>query len=87
MVELHDGSRLALRHLEEGYDPTDKGKAVQRLLRAEDDEEFLTGLIYYDPSRPSLAETTAIGEAPLASLPDDMLRPPPEALASVLARY
>jgi hypothetical protein len=34
-----------------------------------------------------LAETTAIGDAPLASLPDEALRPPPEALASVLARY
>jgi len=87
VVELHDGSKLALRHLEGGYDPTDKRAAVQRLLRAEDDGEFLTGLIYYDPSRPSLAETTAIGDAPLASLPDEALRPSPEALASVLARY
>jgi 2-oxoglutarate ferredoxin oxidoreductase subunit beta len=87
IVELHDGSKLALRHLEAGYDPTDKRAAVQRLLRAEDEGEFLTGLIYYDPSRPSLAETTAIGAAPLASLPDEALRPPAEALASVLARY
>ena len=87
MVELHDGSKLALRHLEAGYDPTDKRAAVQRLLRAEAEGEFLTGLIYYDSSRPSLAETTAIGDAPLASLPDEVLRPSPEALASVLARY
>ena len=87
VVALHDGSKLALRHLESGYDPTDKRTAVQRLLRAEEEGQFLTGLIYYDPSRPSLAETTAIGEAPLASLPDAALRPPPEALASVLARY
>ena len=87
VVELHDGSKLALRHLEPGYDPTDKRAAVQRLLRAEDEGEFVTGLIYYDPSRPSLAETTAIGDAPLASLADEALRPPPEALASVLARY
>ncbi|MFN2322116.1 MAG: 2-oxoacid:ferredoxin oxidoreductase subunit beta [Trueperaceae bacterium] len=87
VVGLHDGSKLALRHLEEGYDPTDKATAVKRLLRAEAEEEFLTGLIYYDASRPSLAETTAIGDAPLASLPDEALRPTPEALASVLARY
>jgi 2-oxoglutarate ferredoxin oxidoreductase subunit beta len=87
VVELHDGSKLALRHVEGGYDPTDKRVAVERLLRAEAEGEFLTGLIYYDPSRPSLAETTAIGDAPLSSLPDEALRPPSEALASVLARY
>ncbi|MDF1523472.1 MAG: 2-oxoacid:ferredoxin oxidoreductase subunit beta [Trueperaceae bacterium] len=87
VVGLHDGSKLALRHLEAGYDPTNKRMAAERLLRAEVEGEFLTGLIYYDPSRPSLAETTHVGEAPLSSLPDEALRPTPEALASVLARY
>jgi 2-oxoglutarate ferredoxin oxidoreductase subunit beta len=87
VVGLHDGSKLALRHLEAGYDPTNKRMAAERLLRAEAEGEFLTGLIYYDPSRPSLAETTHVGDAPLSSLPDEALRPTPEALASVLARY
>ncbi len=87
VVALHDGSKLTLRHLDEDFDPTDKRMAVDRLLRAEATGEFLTGLLYYDPSRPSLAETSGFGEAPLSSLPDEALRPPPEALDRVLARY
>ncbi|MDA0699954.1 MAG: 2-oxoacid:ferredoxin oxidoreductase subunit beta [bacterium] len=87
LVALHDGSRLRLRHLEEAYDPTDKRAAVDRLLRADASGEFLTGLLYYDPSRRSLAETLGLGAVPLSAMPDERLRPPPEALAEILRRY
>src|SRR5256886_4637362 len=33
-VEMHDGSRLRLRKLEEDYDPTDKVRAITRLNKA-----------------------------------------------------
>jgi 2-oxoglutarate/2-oxoacid ferredoxin oxidoreductase subunit beta len=87
VVALHDGSRLRLQHLEEQYDPTDRVAAVERLLRAEAAGEFLTGLLYYDPSRRSLAETLGLDAVPLSAMPDDRLRPPPEALTAMLQRY
>jgi 2-oxoglutarate ferredoxin oxidoreductase subunit beta len=87
VVTLHDGSRLQLRHLEEAYDPSDRRAAVDRLMRATANEEFVTGLLYYDPARPALAETLGLGETTLAAMGDDVLRPSPEALTDLLRRY
>ncbi|NBC95922.1 MAG: 2-oxoacid:ferredoxin oxidoreductase subunit beta [Deinococcus-Thermus bacterium] len=87
VVELHDGSRIALAKLEEGYDPSDRGTALARLQTAEARGEVLTGLIYIDDSRPSLPEAIDLTDTPLVDLPEDALRPPPEALEAVLDRY
>lgn len=87
VVELHDGSRMTLRKLEADYDPGDRAQALMRLQRAEAEGEVLTGLLHFDPSRPSLSEAMSLGETPLAELSDETLRPPPEALEAVLARY
>lgn len=87
LVPLHDGSRLKLRKVEEGHDPTDRGAAMKRLMDAERRQEFITGLLYYDARRPSFAESTHLPETPLALLPDEALRPPPEALERTLQRY
>jgi 2-oxoglutarate/2-oxoacid ferredoxin oxidoreductase subunit beta len=60
---------------------------MTRLMEAERKQEFITGLLYYDPSRPSYAEAARLPETPLALLPDHALRPPPEALERTLQRY
>ena len=86
-VDLHDGSRLKLRKVEEEHDPTDRIAAMTRLMEAERRHEFITGLLYYDPSRPSYAEAARLPETPLTHLPEDALRPPPEALERTLQRY
>ncbi|MGH2536214.1 MAG: 2-oxoacid:ferredoxin oxidoreductase subunit beta [Candidatus Promineifilaceae bacterium] len=86
-VELHDGSVIQLRKLEEDYDPTDRLGAMHRLEWARQKGEFVTGLIYYDGSRPSLSEVSQLGETPLVALPDEALRPPPEALARILDTF
>ncbi len=87
VVELHDGSKIELRKLEQGYDPTDRAAATARLQRAEEAQEFITGLIYYDPSRPSLAEASGLAETPLTALSEDQLRPSKEALAALMRSY
>jgi 2-oxoglutarate/2-oxoacid ferredoxin oxidoreductase subunit beta len=86
-VELHDGSRLKLRRIEADFDPTDRVAAVERILRAGERQEFITGLLHYDASRPSFAEAARLPETPLATLPDERLRPSRAALAGVLQRY
>ena len=87
VVELHDGSFLQLRKVEEDYDPSDRAGALTRLRKAEDQDEFITGLLYYDPDRPNLSETEHLPETPLVKLPPSTLRPSADALASVLNRY
>ena len=87
VVELHDGSHLTLRKLEEDYDSSNRVTAIDRLLRAQENGEFLTGLLYYDPDRPNLAESSRLVETPLAELPEERLRPPREALDRLMSRY
>src|SRR5512142_109883 len=47
-VTLHDGSHLRLRKLEESYDPSDRVKAVARLMDASGKGEVLTGVLFVD---------------------------------------
>jgi 2-oxoglutarate/2-oxoacid ferredoxin oxidoreductase subunit beta len=85
VVELHDGSFIQLRKVEADYDPTDRMGALHRLQWAQAQSEFITGLVYYDPNRPSLAEMSNLVETSLAQLPDEQLRPSPEALERLMA--
>ncbi len=87
VVELHDGSHIKLHKLEEDFDSSDRIMAMERLERAREREEFITGLIYYDSSRPSLAEVANLPDTPLAALPEERLRPSPEALEGLLQGY
>jgi 2-oxoglutarate ferredoxin oxidoreductase subunit beta len=86
LVELHDGSHIRLRNLGPDYDPTDRMAALARLHQAQEEGEFITGLLYYDPSRPSLAEVEGLS-TPLAQLPPERLRPSQERLSEVLQAY
>jgi len=83
-VTLHDGSKLKLSKLEEGYDPRDKIGAVRRLLEARAKGEVLTGLIYVDTQTPSFLEVLGLVESPLASLPEERVRPPKAVLDEVM---
>lgn len=87
VVELHDGSLITLHKLDADYDPTNKVMAISRLEQANRNQEFITGLIYFDNSRPGLAETLKIGETSLASLPNDKIRPSQAQLADLMAKF
>src|SRR5690606_21339757 len=86
-VELHDGSHLVLKKLDpDKHDPTDKMAAFRLIQEAREANQFITGLIYVEEGRPTLAETSHIIDRPLVHLPDDQLRPPREALDRLLNR-
>ncbi len=87
VVELHDGSHLKLRKTESDYDPTNKLQAIKRLTEANEKGEFITGLLYYDDSRPTLAEINNLTDTPLAYLPDEALRPSKESLEELMATF
>jgi 2-oxoglutarate ferredoxin oxidoreductase subunit beta len=84
-VTLHDGSRLRLKKLDEGYDARDRVRAVSRLLESQGAGEVLTGLLYVDPAAPTLFDRLNLVEAPLATLPMETTRPPPSVLDAINA--
>ncbi len=84
LVQLHDGSFIQLRKLEEEFDPTNRLQAMTRLEQARENGEMITGLLYINPDRPSLAEVSNLGETPLAYLPEEQIRPSRQALAQIM---
>jgi len=83
-VRMHDGSLINLKKLDSGHDPRDRSAAMQLLMRAHQNKEFITGLIYINEERESLSEVERLPDTPLAFLPAEKLRPGREALAKVL---
>jgi 2-oxoglutarate/2-oxoacid ferredoxin oxidoreductase subunit beta len=79
-VTMHDGSRLHLRKLEEGYDPSNKAVALKRLAEAKEKDEILTGVFYVNPEAPNFIEMLNIIDEPLATLPEEVTRPSRDAL-------
>jgi len=84
-VQMHDGSQLRLRKLLEDYDPTDKANAVRTLMEAQEKGEILTGVFYIDTKRPTFIDQLGMVDAPLATLPESITRPPKQALESLMA--
>src|SRR5438045_7792702 len=64
-VTMHDGSKLLLKKLEEGYDPTDKIGAMKRLHEVARRGEYATGLIYIEPDRDDFLTLLNRGDEPL----------------------
>ena len=84
-VELHDGSRLRLSKLEEGYDPRDRARALGRLSAAQQRGEVLTGLFYVNTAAPTLLDQLGLVDAPLATLPEAAVRPSRAILDEIMA--
>jgi 2-oxoglutarate/2-oxoacid ferredoxin oxidoreductase subunit beta len=83
-VQLHDGSRVYLRKLEQDYDPTDRVGAQRVLAEASRRGEFATGLIYIEPERPDFVAVLNLVDEPLATLSTESVRPPRAALDEII---
>ena len=69
-VKMHDGSRLQLRKLEEGYDPRDKLTAVTRIMSSHAQQEVLTGVLYVNTELPNFYDLLGLpGRAPRHAAP------------------
>jgi 2-oxoglutarate ferredoxin oxidoreductase subunit beta len=84
-VSMHDHSIIRLKKLDGTHDPTDRFAAMRLLEEAHQKQEFITGLIYVNESRPTLPELERLPETPLVHLPEERMRPSREALAKVIA--
>ncbi|OGO18302.1 MAG: 2-oxoglutarate ferredoxin oxidoreductase subunit beta [Chloroflexi bacterium RBG_16_48_8] len=86
-VELHDGSTLMLKKLEQDYDPTDRKAAIMLLEETRARQVLATGLIYINKDQPPLQEVEELVDTPLTRLREEDLRPSPESLLEVLESF
>ncbi len=86
-VQLHDGPAVQLRKLDREYDPTDRLGALRLIEEGQRAGQLITGLLYIDPGRRTLLDTTHIVPTPLALLPETLTRPSRESLREVMAQF
>ncbi|MBS2000951.1 MAG: 2-oxoacid:ferredoxin oxidoreductase subunit beta [Cyanobacteria bacterium SZAS LIN-5] len=84
-VELHDGSHLRLKKLGKEYDPRNREMAMSTMLKAAEEKQFLTGLLFIDEKKPDFVNMMDLIEEPLSSLPESRTRPSKEALDKIMA--
>jgi 2-oxoglutarate ferredoxin oxidoreductase subunit beta len=83
-VQMHDGSHLTLKKLDRDYNPCDRMTAVQTILKAVEEKQFLTGLLFIDEKKPDFISMLHLVDEPLASLQQQRLRPSKEALDKIM---
>ena len=86
-VELHGGSKIVLRKIDQKYDPTSRAAAFKYLREHFNAGEITTGLLYIDESRQEMNDLMGNVDTPLAHLPLDTLRPAKGELQKILKRY
>ena len=86
-VEMHDGSHIRLKKADRDYDPRSRAQAIQLLENAQIEQLFITGLLYYEEPRATLADTLHIVPTPLVHLSEDKLRPSQAALDKLMQGF
>lgn len=86
-VELHDGSHLQLHKLAEGWDPTSRKSAAEKLHESRAKGEILTGLIYIDTESRELHDILGTIKTPLNKLTEKELTPSQDILAAINADH
>ncbi len=74
-ITLHDGSTIRLETISESHDPSDAVGALTALHEAEEQAKHVTGLLYFDNTKASLAEDLGLVDTPLIDVAEDKLRP------------
>ncbi len=83
-IDLPDGSSILLKKLDRNHNPANKLKALNLLMEASESQLFLTGLIYCRSDTNPIEDQLNLVDESLATLPESMLRPPPEKLREVM---
>jgi 2-oxoglutarate ferredoxin oxidoreductase subunit beta len=71
--------------LNKDYDPTDRIAAMRALMESNAKGEVLTGVFYLDTHKKNFVELLNLVDEPLASLPDDRVRPSKAVLDKIMA--
>ncbi len=88
IIELHDGSKLALAKVDENeHDVKDQLAAMQVLHKAKKDQKFVTGLLYYNEDHQNLVEQQSLADLPLCRMNELELRPTEQQLVKILDEF
>ena len=86
-ITLHDGSTIRLETISEEHDPANAVAALTALHNAEEDAKHVTGLLYFDNTKASLAENLGLVETPLIDIADETLRPTKSVLDEINSAF
>jgi 2-oxoglutarate ferredoxin oxidoreductase subunit beta len=86
-VELHDGSKIVLRKIDNEYDPTSRAATFGYLRERFNAGEIVTGLLYIDDSRKEMHDLMGNIDTPLSQYPLEKLHPGGDELKKILSRY
>jgi len=86
-ITMHDGSRVVLRKLDDNYDPTHRGKAMQYIREKLRAGEHVTGLIYINEKSADMHDMNHTPKAALNQFPYDKLTPGAKGLEKIMSRY
>ena len=86
-IELHGGSKIVLRKVDQKYDPTSRAAAFGYLREHFNAGEITTGLLYINESRQEMHDLMGNVDTPLAHLSLDTLRPGKGELKKILSEY
>ncbi len=88
IIELHDGSKLALKKIDgNSHDVSDEFSALKILHQARKDQQFVTGLFYLDQKKESLVAQQNLSTKPLCLMNESDLRPSADSLKNILASF
>ncbi len=82
-VELHDGSTIILKNLDNSYDPTNRWEALRMMEEAQRNNWLVTGLLYVEPGRPAHYELFNLPGKALNRLTEADLRPARETIQKI----
>ena len=82
-VTLHDGSRIALRKVDDDYNPFDAGAATAYIRDHQEQGEIVTGLLYMDEEAQDLHAMNNTPNTPLNALEPSKLIPGAAKLAAL----
>ncbi len=86
-VELHDGSNVVLRKVDESYNPTDRAGAFSFLSDRAAKGEIVTGLLYLDQGKGDMHDVAGTCRKPLNEVEYSVLNPGADTLASIMNSY
>ena len=86
-ITLHDGSTIRLETISDEHDPSNAVAALTALHEAEAGKKHVTGLLYFDATKPSLAEDLGLVDEALVDVPDEALRPDRASLDALNAEF
>ncbi len=87
-VEMHDGSRLALSKVDDkNFDVSDELQALRVLHQARKNQQFVTGLFYFNKDKQNLLDEEHLVARPLCDLSEVELRPSRDSLNKIQDFY